>query len=168
MEEKRHALSSDVMHIDGQIFLVTTCEPLQLTLQCPLTSESHNQLGIGLQGQLNILQSQGFIPTIIYTDPAKGFTSLVGAFPGVVLDPSGAGDHVAKADAKIRRIKELHRSVKNGLPWKLPATMVKDLVAYVVARINIKRTTAINQNVCPRVLFTGIKVNFKKELELAF
>ena len=40
--------------------------------------------------------------------------------------------------------------------------MVTDLVAYAVARINIKRTTAINQNVCPKVLFTGIKVNFKK------
>ena len=108
MEEKRPALSSNVMHIDGHIFLITTCEPLQLTLQCPLTSESQNQLGLGLQGQLNILQSHGFIPTIIYTDPAKGLTSLVGAFPGVVLDPSGAGDHVGKVDAKIRRIKELY------------------------------------------------------------
>lgn len=139
-----------------------------MTLQCLLTSESQNQLGLGLQGQLNILQSRGFIPTILHTDPAKGFTSLVGAFPGVVLDPSGAGDHVAKVDAKIRRIKEVYRSVKNGLLWPLPATMVKDLVAYAIARINIKRTTAINQNVCPKVLFTGIKVNFKKELELAF
>jgi len=156
------------MHIDGQAFLITTCEPLQLTLQCPITSESQNQLGLGLQGQLNILQSRGFIPTIIHTDPARGFTSLVGAFPGVIFDPSGAGDHVAKVDAKIRRIKELYRSVKNGLPWKLPSTMVKDLVAYAVARLNIKRTTAINQNVCPRVLFTGIKVNYKKELTLAF
>jgi len=46
--------------------------------------------------------------------------------------------------------------------------MVKDLVAYAVSRLNIRRTTAINQNVCPKVLFTGVKVNFKKELELAF
>ena len=50
--------------------------------------------------------------------------------------------------------------MKNGLPWELPATMVKDLATYAVAHINIKQTTAINQNVCPKVLFTGIKVNF--------
>lgn len=99
MEEKRQALSSNVMPIDSQIFLITTCDPLQLTLQCPLTSESQNQLGLKLQGQLNILQSRGFIPTIIFTDLTKGFTGLVGAFPGVMLDPSGAEDHVAKVEA---------------------------------------------------------------------
>jgi len=71
-------------------------------------------------------------------------------------------------DAKIRRIKELYRSVKNGLPWKLSSVMVKDLVAYSVARVNIRRLTVINKNVCPKVLFTGVKVNYKKELELAF
>ena len=113
-------------------------------------------------------RSRSFEPTIVYVDPAKGWQGLTTAFPGVTIDLGGAGDHLAKVDAKIRRIKELYRSVKNTLPWKLPQVMIKDLVAYAVARNNIKRTTAINQNVCPKVLFTGIKVNFKKELELAF
>jgi hypothetical protein len=65
-------------------------------------------------------------------------------------------------------VNELYRSVKAGLKWKLPPTLVKDLVAYAVSRINIRRTTAINLNVCSRVLFTGMRVNYKKELELAF
>ena len=46
--------------------------------------------------------------------------------------------------------------------------MVKDLVSYAVARLNIRRTTTINVNVCPKVLFTGIKINFAKELGLEF
>ena len=46
--------------------------------------------------------------------------------------------------------------------------LVKDLVAYAVVRLNIFRTTALTQNVCPKVLFTGLKVNYKKERELAF
>ena len=37
-----------------------------------------------------------------------------------------------------------------------------------MARLNIFRTTALTQNVSPKVLFTGLKVNYKKELELAF
>jgi len=168
MKEKRQALTADVMHIDGQIFLVTTSEPLQLTLQCPIINESQNQLGLALQGQLIILRSQSIEPTIVYVDPAKGWQGLTTAFPGVTIDLGGAGDHLAKVDAKIRHIKELYRSVKKTLPWKLPQVIIKELIAYAVARINIKRTTAINQNVCPKVLFTGIKVNFKKELELAF
>ncbi len=71
-------------------------------------------------------------------------------------------------DAKIRRIKEIYRSVKARLRWKLPPTMVKDLVARAVSQINIRRTMAINLNVCPHVLFMGMRINYKKELELAF
>ena len=127
-----------------------------------------NQLGLGLQGRLSILHAKGFIPKIIYTDPAKGFTGLIGAFPGVLVDTSGAGDNIPKFDAKIRRIKKLYRSVKNGLPWTLPLGMIKDLVAYALSRLNICRTTALNENVCPKVLFTGMKVNYKRELEIAF
>ena len=123
MEEKRQALTADVMHIDGQIFLVTTCEPLQLTLQCPIPSESQNQLGLALQGQLSILRSRNFIPTIVYVDPAKGWQGLTTAFPGVTIDLGGAGDHLAKVDAKIRRNKELYRSVKSTLAWNLPQVM---------------------------------------------
>jgi len=86
----------------------------------------------------------------------------------VAIDVGGANDYVAKVDAKIRRIKETYRNVKLGLPWKLPKVLVKDLVAYIVSRLNIRRTTALSENVCPRVLFTGAPVDYKKELQVAF
>jgi hypothetical protein len=89
-------------------------------------------------------------------------------FENVVIDVGGAEDHVAKVDAKIKHIKELCRCIKAGSPWKLPPRMTKDLVAYAVAWINIHRTTAINLNVCPKVLFTGLGVDYGKELGLAF
>ncbi len=75
--------------------------------------------------------------------------------------------YISKVDAKICHIKELYRSIKASLPWKLPKTLVKDLVAYAVAQINIQHTSAINWNMCPSLLFTGLKVNYK-ELELGF
>lgn len=43
-----------------------------------------------------------------------------------------------------------------------------NLVAYAVAWINIWYMMATNQNMCPKLLFTGLKVNYKKELELGF
>ncbi len=61
-----------------------------------------------------------------------------------------------KLPTVVCRIKEIYRSVKAGLKWKLPPTMVKDLVAYAVSWINIHRTMTINLIVCPRVLFTGM------------
>ncbi len=39
---------------------------------------------------------------------------------------------------------------------------------YAVSHINIRRSMALNVNVCPKVLFTGLRVNYKKELILAF
>ena len=55
-----------------------------------------------------------------------------------------------------------------GLPWKLAQDRIKDLVTYVVCRINTRRTTALNDNVAPRIKFTGRKINFKKEYALGF
>jgi hypothetical protein len=118
------------MHIDGSKFLVTVCEPLQLTLQCKIEQETQQVLGMALQGQLELLCSRGFIPTVVHTDPQSAFRMLTSQFPGVVIDVGGAGDYVSKVDAKIRRIKELYRIVKAGLPWKLPPSLVKDLVTY--------------------------------------
>jgi hypothetical protein len=159
LDEKKQLMYTDVVHIDGNKFLITVCEPLQLTLQCKIERERQNQLGMTLQGQLDLLQSHGFIPTIVYTDPQSAFRSMTNMFPGVIIDISGAGDHVWKLNAKIRRIKELYRSVKSGLAWQLPNIMARDLVAYCVSHLNIRS---------PWVLFTGMKINFDKELELAF
>jgi hypothetical protein len=168
LDEKKQTLYTDVMYIDGSKFLVTVCEPLQLTLQCKIERETQQVLGMTLQGQLELLHSRGFIPMIVHTDPQSAFRALTTQFPGVVIDVGGAGDYVSKVDAKIRRIKELYRSMKAGLPWKLPPSLVKDLVTYAVSHINIRRTTALNVNVCPKVLFTGLCMNYKKELSLAF
>jgi len=41
-------------------------------------------------------------------------------------------------------------------------------VAYAISWLNIRCTSAVNTNVSLRVLFTGIKPNFKKDLKAAF
>jgi hypothetical protein len=37
-----------------------------------------------------------------------------------------------------------------------------------VSRINLHRTTALSENVCSRVLFTGMLIDYRRELLLAF
>jgi hypothetical protein len=46
--------------------------------------------------------------------------------------------------------------------------LVKDLVSFAVSRMNIESSAAINQMVTPKVLFTGFRLDFRKELGLAF
>ncbi len=83
---------------------------------------------MALQAQLELLHSRGFIPTVVHMDPQSAFRTLTTQFLGIVIDIGGAGDYVSKVDTKLQRIKELYRSVKPGLPWKLPPSLVKDLL----------------------------------------
>jgi hypothetical protein len=133
MGQKKQTLYSDVMHIDCVKVLVTVCEPLQLTLQCKIERETQEVLSPALQGQLELICSRGFISTMVYTDPQSAFHSLIMQYTGVVINIGGASDYISKVDTKIRRLKELYRSMKLEFPWKLPPSLVKDLVAYSIA-----------------------------------
>jgi hypothetical protein len=70
-------------------------------------------------------------------------------FPGVEVDVGGARDYVPKVVIKIQCLKEVYRAVKSGLQWQLPVSLVKDLVAYAVSRVNIQRTSALSENIAP-------------------
>jgi hypothetical protein len=94
-----------------------------------MEGEMQQVLGMTLQGQLTLLRSRGFILTVVHTDPLSAFCALTTQFPGVVIDIGGAG---GKVDAKLQHIKELNQSVKAGLPWKLPPSLVKDLITFAV------------------------------------
>ena len=103
MAKKKQKLYTDLMHYVGSMFLITVCDPLQLTLATLVEWETSNQLELALQSQLNVLRSRGFIPTIVYKDPAPGFQALVNHFPGIILDTGGDQDNNTKVDIKIRR-----------------------------------------------------------------
>ena len=68
--------------------------------------ETVNALGVALQSQLQVLRERAFNPVKVTVDPASGFMSLRTQFPGVLIEPGGARDHIAKVDAKIHRLKD--------------------------------------------------------------
>jgi hypothetical protein len=94
-----------VMHVAGEIFLISICAPLGLLLVCHLQSQSAQELGYGVQKHLNTLRSCGFDGRKITVDRHKSFESLQGFFLGIEIDPSGTGDHLDKIDTKIRHVK---------------------------------------------------------------
>jgi hypothetical protein len=106
-DDKVQALWSDVMYIDKNHFFISVADPLQLVIVTHLKDETVNSLGESLQGQLEILRERDFEPVTVYVDPASALMSLRGQFPGVLVDASGAGDHVPKVDIRIRRVKEM-------------------------------------------------------------
>jgi hypothetical protein len=167
-QQTMQELCTDVMYAAGEKFLLSVCSPLELTIVSHTESLSMEALGSCLQKQINLLRSKGFETRQVLGDPHKLLVGLAGSFPGTTIDAVSVGDHLDKVDAKIRRVKETMRSIIAGLPYRLPRARMKDLVTYVVSRLNTRRTGALNDNVCPRVKFTGVKVDYKKEFSLAF
>jgi len=94
-------LVADVMHVAGERFLISISAPLGLLLVCHLQSLTTQELGHGLQKHLNTLRSRGFDAKRVSVDPHKSLEGLQGAFPGVDIDLSGAGNHLDKVDTKI-------------------------------------------------------------------
>jgi hypothetical protein len=83
------------MYIDQNNFFISVVDPLQLLLVTHLKDETANSMGECLQGQLETLRERDFEPVVVYVDPASALMTLRGQFPGVVVDPSGAGEHVS-------------------------------------------------------------------------
>jgi hypothetical protein len=168
MQLTHQVMVADVMHVCGEKFLVSVSSPLEVLLVKPVKSQSKDCLGTALQAHINTLRSRGFEPERVLVDPHKSLVALQGAYPGVHIDPVGAGDHLDKVDTRIRRLKELMRCVVADLPYSLPKDRVKDLVTYGVSRLNLRSTKALNDETCPRVRLTGIRPEFKQEFGLAF
>jgi hypothetical protein len=118
MDQQKQVFHTNVMHFEGQHFMITVCEPLQLVLQCPIKRETALVLGNALQNQIELLRSRGLIPIRVHTDPQSAFRTLMTMFDNVIINTGGAGDYIPKADIQIRRIKEMVRGIKAMLPWK--------------------------------------------------
>jgi hypothetical protein len=168
MQLTKQVMVADVMHICGVKFLVSVSSPLEILLVKHLSSLLKDSFGAGVQAHINMLHSRGFEPACILVDPFKSLMALQGAFPGVEIDPCGAGDHLGKIDIRIRRIKELIRAVIADLPYSLPVDRVKDLVTYAASRINVRCTNALADEASPRVRFAGFRPDFKHEFGLDF
>lgn len=129
--------------------MVSVADPLNIVLQCRLENESRQEVGYGLQGHLAMLHARGFTQAVVYMDLHSTFKAMTLAFPGVEINVGSVGDYVPKVDAKICQIKEMYQKIKAGLPWQVPQVLVRDLIAYVVSWLNIRRTQALSGNVCP-------------------
>ncbi len=92
--QEPQTLWSDVMHIDQQLFFVSVADPMQLILLNHIKSEDAESLGEALQDQLGALREHSHELNMVYVDPASRLMSLRTQFPGVVIDPCGAGDFV--------------------------------------------------------------------------
>lgn len=161
-------LYTDIFNVDKEKFIITLAKPINYMTCSAIQDEKMNTLGGYIQQHINIFKSKGFNPKIIHLDPQRGFQALRGHFGEIDVDIVGAGDHIPEIDIKIRRLKELIRGVVTHIKWDIPRSLIKDLVLYSVTRLNNRRDYLNTATASPRVLFSGYKVNFKKEFSIGY
>ena len=166
-QRKVQVMIADTMYWMRRWYLASIMKPLNLMVVVP-TGATEEMQARAVQAHINLLENRGFLVRMVVVDPERALAALRGKIPGVHIDVLGAGDKMLEVDIHIRRLKEMCRSTLCGLQYTLLRTRVDDLVMYAVNRKNIRRTKGLNDNVCPRVKFTGRKINYKLDFSVSF
>lgn len=169
-EHPAQTLHADIMFVGGEPHLVVVAQPLGLTLAKCLLGRMAGALASAISHMIAELRSRGFAVSTLLSDGEKGMGKLVPMLhrQGVGFNLAGPGQHVPVVEAKIRAIKERVRAILAGLPYKLPASLLKYCVSYAVARLNMMPSSTRVDPTSPRELFLGRKVDATTDLRLAF
>lgn len=157
--------SMDIAFIYKQIFLVTAISPVGLTLVSKINDRSAASLLKAVNDHISTSAEIGHKITKIYTDGEKAFVTIKSKLKDVQTDISGAGDHVPKADERIKALKRIIRCVLSSLPWLLPELLVEYLVKYACIRLNMIRGI---RTCTPKAAVTGFKPSFLREYCMGF
>jgi hypothetical protein len=164
----------DIMFINGHTFFVSVGTPICLTLVAYLGNNINKTRNISsihsaLESQVLVYKSANFKVTHISSDGEKAITVQHWlAKEGIILNIVGAGKHVPIIENKIKVIKESARSILHSLPFILPSKWIRYVVANAVYGINCIPSKGGYPGLAPREAFSGRKINFKKDLRVAF
>jgi len=173
--DAEQTLHIDIMFVEGVAYLVSVSTPLGLTLVNHLGnlkgSRATGPVRDALGKQVALYKSENFIVRTILTD-GEGAVHASASFlhnEGIRINPAGAGKHVPTIENKIRQIKERVRAHMSVLPFKLSQSLLQWLVQYSVSAINYMPSSTWEVNhPSPKEIFTGRKIDFKKDLSLSF
>lgn len=159
---KEQHVFADVIFWHQLPFILFIVKPLMLLLTQyiggPQTVEAMKEPFVQLCEKI---KSRGFSATRIVTDPQSSIAALVGRVP-YHIDVVGSGTHVADAEVEARLLKEKLRSMESTLPWPVPKRIVRWEVYGATAITNMFRR--LDRGPCPRVGFTGVKLDYKRDL----
>ena len=130
---------ADIFFACGNAFLFTLIQPLGHTITTFIEKTDIKNLRSTIRQHLGIYGQKQIRITSLHSDNEKGITAMALDFSGlgISLLQVGAGMHVPQIERRIRYIKELSRSIVNGLPYTCPRKIFQYLVIFVTSRANM-------------------------------
>lgn len=164
-KRKEQTVYTDIFFWRQMPFILFIAKPLMLLLAQyiggPQNTSAMKQAFLQLAGKM---VSRGFTLQFV-ADGQSSIATLCDKIPHHV-DIVGAGSHVADAEVEIRRVKEKLRSAEARVPWRIPRRFIRWLTYGAVAVTNMFNRS--NSGTCPRTEFTGVKLDYKRDLRSEF
>jgi hypothetical protein len=163
----------DLFFWDESQYCVCVVKPIGLIMTTYLGDAKKPKSGGALLDTIRFYKDScrvnGYVATRAYADGERGLkavaTELLGM--GIELIPMD-GSHVGVVEVSVRTVKEQARGILHTLPYRLPKTLQKDLIAFVTQRINLLPSKRGYTGMPAIQAFTGIRVNLDQEARVAF
>ena len=164
-------MSADVFFVDGDGYLITVLSPLDyVLLTSHLTNRETDSIRNALNHHFSLIAEQDYRVSTILCDGEGGVLALYDELRnrGYLINPAGAGEHVAVVERKIDTIKGRIRSCLMGLDFQLMFSLLRYLVEYATVMVNLEPCSKREDPTSPWELFHGRKIDYKRHLSIAF
>ena len=168
--DKNIILCADIFYIGGLTFLLTVSRGLSMCMVSHMANRKVSTLKDLIMVQVSAYQSNGFLISYLLSDNESAVTACIPFLneKGIKVNQTSKNEHVPEVERAGRTLKERVRAVWNTLPYKLTDTMVIQLTYYACMMINMFPKKNSIGGIAPRELFTGVRVDYKRDCKLGF
>jgi hypothetical protein len=156
-------LTADIMFVNGLPFFITQSRGIRLLTIEFLPSRTAEQLNKSLIKIARLYRRGGFIVRTCLMD--MEFECLSEIVDYLLINCTGAREHVTDVERSIRTVKERSRSVVSELPYAdcMPDQMIIHLMYFVCMWINaFPSKNGVSTQYSPREIVTGTKLDYSK------
>jgi hypothetical protein len=161
----------DLMYVIEEPYLVTYTEPVGVIQVSYLNRSRHARIiADALMKHIKTVSNGGFeVQTIVGDQEFNAAIDLINHL-SVRFNPAASRKHVPLIENRIRQIKECIRCHLHALPYKLPLSVMKWLVYYVVTRLNqMPNHLRGDGSITPDFeLLKGRKLDFNIDFKIGF
>jgi hypothetical protein len=160
------AAYADIFYWHNEPFILCVVKPLDMLIcrHIPKGAGDAACVGEQIKAIRAKIMSRGFVVEKIVVDGESILASHKDEIPA--LEVIGAGSHVAEVEVEIKVVKERCRAMEASLSVPVPRRLVPWLVyGAMAARKMVQRP---RQTMCPREAFTGVKVDFERDVRAKF
>ena len=154
----------DIFFVNRIPFITSLSKGLYLTTVAWLNDRSVDTVCKALKDIINIYNKRGFRVATVCADREFEPTESYLGENDIVLNTTGANDHVPAVERNNRTIKERVRAAWSRLPYQkcLPKIIVHHMVMNQVTWLNnFPRKGGCSRTLPPRFLLTGTKLDYK-------